>query len=255
VPPELQQMLARPEFVALVALGVTIVLCIGLALIVLATIGRAGLIGGLQRADEQGSVTFGEAWRIGTRYFWRMIGIALVLIVPLLVFAVLAVITAVQTFGLALLLIIPLACVFALAYIPFAIVAHFAQYAVVLNDMHVGDAFRKGWAVLQANLGPIVILGVLLIVIGFAAGILAMAPFLAFIVPVAVMSGIGGPRMDMSVIVLAAIGFLLYLAVALLLSGVLETWSTAVWTLAWKQFTGTARITVATVPPAAPVTA
>src|SRR5439155_6572010 len=196
VPPEIQQLFARPEFIALVVAGVAILLCIALALIVLATIGRAALIGGIQRADERGAVTLREAWSIGTHYFWRLLGIALVLIAPAVVFIMVAVLGAVATFGLGLLLIIPLACVGALAYIPFAIVAHFAQYAVVLNDMGVGVALRKAWAVLQANLGPTLILGVLLIVIRFVARILVMAPFLAFIAPVAIAYVIGGWRLD-----------------------------------------------------------
>src|SRR5436190_18100031 len=47
LPPEIQQQFARPEFIALVVVGAAILLCIALALFVLATIGRAGLIGGL----------------------------------------------------------------------------------------------------------------------------------------------------------------------------------------------------------------
>ena len=255
LPPQVQQQVAQPEFIALAVVVAIVALFVIVALIALTTIGRAGLIGGMQRADEQGAVTFREAWSIGTHYFWRMLGIALVLIAPALVFGVLAVLTAVVTFGLGLLVLIPLACVLALAYIPFAIVAYLAQYAVVIDDLRVGDAFRRGWAVLQANLGPILILGLLLIVIGFVASIIVMAPFLAIIVPAAVLAGLGGPRVDVFVIVAAAVGFLLYLPVALLLSGFVETWTTAAWTLAWKQFTGTARVPGTTVPPRAPMPA
>ena len=255
LPPAVQQQVERPEFVLLAVAAALVVLVIVLVLIVITTIARAGLIGGLQRADEAGALTFREAWSMGTRYFWRMLGIALMLIAPAFVFGLLALVFVLATFGLGALLVIPLACVFALAYIPFAIVAHFAQFAVVLDDLRVGAAFRKGWAVLQANLGPIVILGLMLIVIGFVAGLLIFAPFVAIALPAAVMLAVGGARLDVLVLASVAVAFLIYLPIALILSGILQTWTTAVWTLAWKHFTGATRVPVATAPPAMPMPA
>jgi hypothetical protein len=255
IPPAVQQQFERPEFVLFAVVAAFVALAVVLALIVITTIARAGLIGGIARAEEQGRVTFREAWSIGTHYFWRMVGIALMLIVPALAFGLLAVLLVLATFGLGALLVIPLACVLALAYIPFAIVAHFAQFAVVLDDLGVGDAFRKGWAVLQTNLGPIIVLGLLIIVIGFVVGLLIFSAFLALALPVAAMLAVGGARLDVLVIASAAVAFLLYLPIALVLSGILQTWTTAAWTLAWKHFTGAARVATTTVPPAMPIPA
>lgn len=255
LPPDVQQQLARPEFIVVAVIVAVIILLVVLATIVLSTIGRGGLIGGIRRADEQGAVTFREAWSVGTHYFWRLIGIAIMLIVPALVFALFAVLVTLVTFGLGLFFIIPLACVFALAYIPFAIVAHFAQYAVVLDDLRVIDAFSKGWAVLKANLGPIILIGVLLLVIGLVAGLLIAAPFLAIVIPAVIVGTAGGTRIDLVVWAALALAILIYLPIALILAGILETWTTAVWTLAWKQFTTAARVPTVTVPPPAPMPA
>jgi hypothetical protein len=255
IPPDVQQQVARPEFIVFAIVVAFVLLLIALALIVITTIARAGLIGGIRQADERGALTFREAWSIGTHYFWRMIGIALMLIAPALLFVVFAGVIILATFGLGALLVVPLACVFALAYIPFAIVAHFAQFAVVVDDLRVGDAFRRGWSVLQSNLGPIIILGVLLLVIGFVAGLILLAPFVAIVAPAAVLAGVGGGRLDVFVIVAAAVAFLVYLPIALLASGILQTWTTAVWTLAWKQFTAKDRVATTIVPPPAPMPA
>jgi len=255
IPPAIQQQFERPEFIAFVLVMAVVVLALVLALIVITTIARAGLIGGIARADESGAVTFREAWGIGTHNFWRMIGIGLMLIAPVLFFGLLALLIVVGKFGLGTLLIVPLVCVFALAYIPFAIVAHFAQYAVVLDDLRVGDAFRKGWSVLQANFGPILILGVLVIVIGFVAGLLIFAPAIALALPAIALFMLGGGRLDVPVIVSAVVAFIIYLPIALTLSGIVQTWTRAVWTLAWKYFSGAAPATQVTIPPTMPVTA
>src|SRR5262245_20405187 len=59
--------------------------CLGLlflvVLFVLSIIGRGGLIGGIQLADANGKVSFGEAWRAGTRKFWTVLAIGLIVFV------------------------------------------------------------------------------------------------------------------------------------------------------------------------------
>jgi hypothetical protein len=251
-----QDFLESPEGTWAIVAIVVLALLIALAVLVLSTIGRGGLIGGARLADEQGSVTFGDAWGIGVKSFWRLLGLSLLLAVPIIL---LAVITGVGfavagPFGL---ICLPLLCLAILAFIPLSIVAHFAQFGVVLDGLRVGDAFRKGWEVLKTNLGPIIILGLILIVIGFVAGILIAAPFIAILAPLLI-GMIAGSNADsalpgMPFLVAAGLGFLCYLPIALVLSGVLQTWVMSAWMLAYRQFTGRAMTPAA--PPAAPVTA
>ena len=94
---------------------------------------------------------------------------------------------------------------------------------------------------LKANLGPILILGIILIVIGFIAGLVLALPLIALVVPVVI--GLAASQGDLAglqtpVLVAAGVGFLCYLPILIVLSGILQTWTMSAWTLAYRQFTG-----------------
>jgi hypothetical protein len=229
----------RPEFVAIVIALVVLGILIGLAVFVLSIIGRGGLIGGARLAEQNGTVTFGEAWRIGVRCFWRLVGIGLLVALPFLAVLILTVAGGVLTAGLGLICLLPLLCVVILALIPVGIVAHFAQFAVVIDDLRAIEAFRKGWAILKNNVGPILILGAILLVIGFIAGLILAAPFIALVIPVfvALAAGQGDfAALQTPLLVAAGLGFVCYLPILLVLSGILQTWTTSAWTLAYRHF-------------------
>jgi hypothetical protein len=215
-------------------------LIVALALLILGIIARGGLIGGIRLADEQGRVTFGEAWSIGTHYFWRMLGIGLLLIAPAIVLAIVFGTVGVLTGGVGLICLIPLICILVPLFIVLAILAHFAQFAVVLEDMRVMDAFRRGWQILKANLANIIVLGIILLFINFIAGLILVLPFLAFLLPtlfVAFATGTGG-QPNLGALLVAGLGVLCFLPIAIILGGILQTWYTSAWTLAYKQFVG-----------------
>lgn len=258
IPPEVQRQFERPEVVAVILVVACIALVIALVLFVLSIIGRGGLIGGVRLAEEHGALTFGEAWSVGTRYFWRMLGIVLLTLIPAILIALftgfIGVVAAV-TLGIGALCLIPLLCLLILAFIPIGIIAHFAQFGVVLDDLGVVDAFRRGWQVLQTNLGPIILLGLLVIVIGFIAGLILVAPFFAIIFPTILITALGGGRVDTTALALAGLGVLCYLPIAIVLAGIIHTWTTAVWTLAYEQFTGRAPAVIPPQPTPPPVPA
>ena len=246
LPPEVERFVDRlnnndPMLIAIVV-GVTcLLLLLALVFFVLSIIGRGGLIGGVQLANANGRVTFGEAWSVGTRHFWRLFLIGL--LVGLVIFA-LALVTLVPTaifagvtFGVGLLCFFPVLCVFILAAIVLGIIAYFAQIAAVIENLGVTDALRRAWEVIRANLGAIIVLGIILVVVGGIAGFVIALPLIAVVFPpmIGIMSGDeGGMRAGIAV---AAICFVAYLPVLLLASGILQTWITSAWTLAYQQFT------------------
>src|SRR4030042_1080728 len=104
-----------PAIIALlIALGIFFVLALIVIAIILGTIGRVGLIRGTVKA-EQGveRLTFGELWRDGLSYFWRVFGLNLlvgvVIFVAIMAIVILMIIPTVVTLGLCL---IPLMCLF-----------------------------------------------------------------------------------------------------------------------------------------------
>jgi hypothetical protein len=102
------------------------------------------------------------------------------------------------------------------------------------------DALRRSWQVIRANVGPIIILGLILIVLGGILSFIIALPFFLAVVPVLI--GMAGFANENQVVGTGGIAFALvccalYFPVALVLSGILETWRTAAWTLAYQQFT------------------
>src|SRR3990172_1688691 len=85
LPPNLERQLEEPVVIAIIIGAACVLFTLAVALFVLSIIGRGALIGGVRLADDNGKVAFGEAWSIGTRYFWRMLGIGLILVVASMV--------------------------------------------------------------------------------------------------------------------------------------------------------------------------
>jgi hypothetical protein len=245
--PQVDQWINQFDQAAIVAIVLGLIclaLLIAVVLIALQVIGRGGLIGGVLKAEADQTVTFGEAWQIGVSKFWTLFLIGLIpgLISLLLAVVVIApgVILSLLTFGLGLLCFIPVACLLAIGGVILNIIAYFAQIAAVVENLGVMDALRRAWAVITANVGNIVVLGLMLIFISFFAGLIIALPMLLTIVPAVI--AVAGFAGESQVVGYGGLAFALaccalYLPVLLVLSGILQTWVTATWTLAYKRLT------------------
>jgi hypothetical protein len=248
LPPDVQRFLDRlgndPVFIAIIIGVVCGLLLLGLVLFVLSIIGRGGLIGGAQLAEANGKVTFGEAWSAGTRHFLTLflIGLAtgLVVLALFVVTIVPGVLLTVATLGFGLLCLLPLICLLVIVAIILGIIAYFAQIAAVTENLGVGAAFGRAWAIIKANLGPIIILGVILAVIGGIIGFVTALPLIAIVFPPMIGLLLGDKNGLGTGIAIAIVCGVAYLPVLLFISGVLQTWITSTWVLAYKQFTGPA---------------
>ena len=230
-----------PRIIAIVIGVICVLVLIALVLFVLSIIGRGGLIGGVRLADDNGRVTFGEAWRVGLRNFWRVfliglivgvvvIGLVLILLVPGIFFSITII---------GLLCGLPLIFAFVVAAIVLGIVAYFAQIAAVVEDLSVTAALGRAWEVIRANLGDIIILGIVLIVAQAVIGVVIVLPLIVTLIPI-VFAVIGfineSQNMAVGGLIVAGLCFVAYLPVLIVLGGVLETWITSAWTLAYRQF-------------------
>ena len=248
LPPDLERFFEQTDPAVIFAIVGGLV-CVGLllaiVLIALSVIGRGGLIGGIRLADQQGRVSFGEAWAIGRRHFWTLFLIGLVVGLVTLALVVVTVVpgallTAV-TFGLGALCLVPLICILSILSIILNVVAYFAQIAAVVENLGVSEALSRAWEIIKANIGAIIVLGLIVMVISGIASFLIALPLAALVVPV-MFSIIGfaneSAPLGTSSLLIAGLCFVLYLPVLIVLSGVIQTWVTSVWTLAYQQFTG-----------------
>jgi len=247
LPPRVQEFFDRFEPTVLWAIIggiVCLAILISLVLLALSIIGRGGLIGGVQIAEANGKVTFGEAWNAGRRHFLTLFLIGLLVGIVTVVLALVLILPgigiAAVTFGVGIICAIPLICVFVIAAIILGIVAYFAQIAAVLEGLSVMDAFRRGWEVLRANIAPIIILGIILAVVGGFLGFVISLPIFLIVVP-AMISVMGFANENQAVgttaLAVAGLCFVAYLPVLLIAGGILQTWITSSWTLAYQQLT------------------
>ncbi len=223
------------SLLVIIGLGLLCVgLIIGIVLIALSVIGRGGLIGGTQLAERNGRVSFGEAWSAGVSKFWTLFIIGLVVGVAGFVVSLMSV------FAFITICLAPLACVGVIVVIVLSVVGYPAQIAAVTENLGIGDALGRAWAVIQANVAAIIILGLILAVISGVIGFVIGLPIVFIVFPPLLAVATGGEEALGAGMLFAGLCFVAYLPVLLLLAGILQTWVTAAWTLAYQRFTGVA---------------
>ena len=256
MPPEFQRFVQTitdlgdqlvPIVIALVCVG----LLLTIALFLLSILGRGGLIGGAQLANANGKVSFGEAWGSGVRSFGRLFLIRLVVALPVIVLIVLGIVIGVggavalsassdsdTPIGILPILActLPLICLSIVLSIVLSILGHFAQFAAVLEDQSALAALRRGWGVFVANFGSSFVLGLILLIISWIVGLILALPFVLVVVPPMIGLLTGDDTAFRSGFLIAALCFVGYLPVLLVARGLLETWFTSAWTLAYQHF-------------------
>lgn len=267
LPPQLMQGLQWIEghVVQFIAITLTVVCLIWIVTIFLSTIGKIGLIRGTAQADggaEQ--LIFGQLFSESTPYFWRMFGLSLILSIPvlilviLLVVGVLAFIIPVSQSGgngsaFGALAIVPIMvgclCLFIPIMFILGMIFNQSQRAIVLEDLGVMPSISRGWEVFRNNLGPIILMAIILTVIAFVVGLVIAIPILIIVVPTAIAFAVGNAQ-NTTPLILMGVCFCLYLPVLILLNGVLTSYTESVWTLTYMRLTGNPGDTT---PPAEPV--
>jgi hypothetical protein len=253
LPPQVMQWFQwiQNHLTQFIAITLTVFCVIWIIVAFLSTIGKIGLIRGTAQADGGAeSLLFGQLFSESMPYFWRMFGLSLILAIPLLIFFVVFIagfavfaISASRdnaSSGLGILASIPLliGCVCLLIPIMFVLNMIFgqAQRAIVLEELSVMPAISRGWNVFRNNLGPIILMAIILTVIAFVIGLVIAIPILIIVVPAAFAFAIGNAQ-NATPLILAGVCFCLYLPVLWLLSGILTAYTESAWTLTYMRLT------------------
>jgi hypothetical protein len=231
---EVERFFNDPRALVAAPLVVGIGCLVGAVFAALWAVGRiaeGGLIAGVNDIEATGSSSFSQAWRAGWVNGWRLIGIGLVAGLPLLL---LAVILAAMMLPVAfdspnpdvafsrlfstgrIALILALLCITAIASVFLTFLSAMADRACMLDDRSVIDSYRRGWEVVTANFGKVLVLSVLNVIVSIIVGLLMIVP--GFIMVVCCI--------------------LLPLLIAI--DGGITAVYSAVWTLAWREWTGLA---------------
>jgi hypothetical protein len=234
-------------------------LLLGIVLWVVSTIARGGLITGVQQVEDEGSTTFGAAWRAGIGRFWTLLGISILtglpslivivaglVILGLLVLGTIAAIDAAAEVGgflggsAALLCGGGICCGGILLAVVLSVIRLYAERAAMLEGLDWINAFKRGWQILKENLGPTVVLWLIFLVIGMIVGAIIVGPIVALLAPFSVRIGGGDPIAWLLFPI--CLGGLLWVILLALVGSVVETFTSATWTLAYRQFTGSAAL-------------
>lgn len=210
---------------ALLVLIIGIALVIGIALWVVSTIARGGLIAGVDTIDAGGISSFSQAWSAGWHKGWRLIGIGIIPAIPVLFLVV----TALGLIGgLALLggggatrleagvgvTVAAVACVAIPISIFLSLLRTLANRACMLEDQGVFGSYSRGLTVLRQNFGPALVLFLIQVGIGIGLAITLLIPGL--------------------IMLLCCI----LLPLWLLIQGAIAAYFSTLWTLAWREWTG-----------------
>ena len=256
LPPEMKQFFHQMEnfvgwvednlwlFIAVMVLIFLVLMAIS---VFLGTIGRIGLIKGSYEA-EQGAekLVFGELFSTSMPYFWRVFGLSFligmaffIVMMPIIFVGVLSVV------GIACL--VPIICLLIPIGVAVSIIVEQANRAIVLEDMSMLDGLKRGWEIAKSNVGPILVMALILFGIGLVLGIVIALPIFIIVFPT-IFAFAMGEGQSFTPLYLAGVCFCLYIPVAWLLNGILTTFTQSAWTLTYLQLTQTSE------PPGTPET-
>ena len=253
LPPQVVQLLQaiQENMTTFITVGVTLFCLIWIVSIFLSTIGKIGLIRGTSQIDGGAqSLIFGQLFSESTPYFWRIFGLSLLVGLP-----VVAVVVAVLIAGGAALAIsasggdapgigffamlpVLIGCICLLVPVMFVVgmVARQAENAIVLEGMSVLPALSRGWEVFRKNLGPIILMAIILAIIGFAVGFVVAIPVFIVLVP-AMFAFMGGEAQNWTPLITASVILCLYAPIALLIQGIAIAYTESAWTLTYMRLT------------------
>ncbi|MFZ0547451.1 MAG: hypothetical protein WAM60_18540 [Candidatus Promineifilaceae bacterium] len=221
--------------IAGLAVGIVIALvCVALfvAIIfwVISTIARGGLIAGVDTIESGGKSSFSQAWSAGWKKVWTLLAIGFIPAIPGLILVVVGLLGLVAYGGASALfggelagslgsaeigiIGVILLCIIAPIALVLSILRTFAERACMLENLGAIEAYRRGTKVLMANLGEAILLFVLQIIIFVGLGILLFVPGL----------------------IIALCCFLWPLL--LVVQGGVSAVISALWTMAWRTWTG-----------------
>ncbi len=216
--------------IAMIVAVVCVALLIGLAFFVISAVARGGLIAGVNDEESGIKSSFGQAWRAGWQKAGRLIGIGILPGIPGILLLLVVLFGLVAYGGMAALVgegfpsrflgpelgitLAVVACVLLPVVLVLSILRTFAERACMLEDLGVIASYRRGWEVLSANLGEALLLFLLQLGIGLLLGIVLFLP-------------------GILIALCCFLWPLLFIA-----QGYVTAAVSALWTLAWRQWTG-----------------
>ena len=246
ISPQIEQFFARldPAIITmLIVIAILVVLALVVIAILLGTVGRVGLIRGTMKA-EQGAerLTFGELWREGLAYFWRVFGlnllIGVIIFLAAVILAIAAVVLTVGTLGIFLICLLPIICLLVPVMWAVSVIVEQANIALVVENLGITDAIKRGWQVVWDNIGNMIVMSLILILgVSLIGGAIIGLPLIVIVAPAVAGAATGTAVAIRNGLIVSGLLFIVYLPVLLLLSGIIRAYTSSAWTLTYLRLT------------------
>ena len=112
----------------------------------------------------------------------------------------------------------------------------YGERAAILEDAGWIEAFKRGWQVLTENLGPTIILWLIFFALGLVIAFIVFVMFIIVAAPFLALLGLSDS--GAWIIAPAACAGLIALVFFALLNSVVNAFTSATWTLAFRELTG-----------------
>jgi membrane-anchored glycerophosphoryl diester phosphodiesterase (GDPDase) len=139
------------------------------------------------------------------------------------------------TAGIGFLCIIPLLCAMVPLIWIIALILEQAQPAIVLEDLGMLDGFKQGWQIVKSNVGPMIVMALILGVGSLIIGVIVALPIIIAVVPLVI--GAGSFSESLTPVYIALACCAVYLPVLIFFNGVLTAYIQSVWTLTYLRLT------------------
>ncbi|MGB7874694.1 MAG: hypothetical protein WBL25_09945 [Anaerolineales bacterium] len=245
LPPGVQRFISQMEnFAYWVEDNLWIFFVIGLVALILivisiflGTIGRIGLIKG-SYAAEQGAeaLAFGELFSTSMPYFWRVFGLSFLVGLAVFLLIIPIILIGVLSAGVGFLCLLPLICLLIPVGFAVSILIEQANRAIVLENLGIFDGIKRSWEIARSNVGPLLIMGLILFGITLVIGIIIALPIFIVVFPT-IFAFAMGEGQSFAPIYVALACICLYVPVSWVLNGILTTFSQSAWTLTYMRLT------------------
>lgn len=218
-----------------------IIIAIILAIILLSFVfyalgmmGRIGLIKGTYKAENGAErLSFAELWSESMPYFWRIFGLNFLLSLLIIILIVPFVILGLVTAGIGFLCLLPLLCILVPISWALMVIIEQAQTAIVIEDLGMLDGIRRGWEIARSNIGPMIIMLLILGIGGAIVGVIVAIPIIFAVVPLII--GAGRLKESLAPLWIALGCCVAYLPVLIFFNGIITAYLQTAWTLTFMQ--------------------
>jgi hypothetical protein len=246
-------------FIGLLCLG----LLVGLVFWLVKLVAEAGLVDAVNKIEDGQKASFAQAMSGGAAALLRMIGLKIILALPIFLIVGLIGLLGVGLFGgtiaaavsessagvgamlgalgLFLACLIPLLCVIFILAIVIFFIDLFAVRGIVIRNLGVVAALQHSWSVIRGNLLEVILLGLILLVIGFLFSLAVGAALLPlgflFAAPT-IFSLLANDSVSFGAVATTGVGLICLGIAAAVLNSIWIAYQSTAYTLAYRYFIG-----------------